>query len=130
MARCSVVLTLLLLFVGPANAVGLVFDNDESAANSTEEVVTSDLPTQSSSTQSQQDEYHPTEPPAASTSPYAEYDPAITDSLSQQPGETEAQYLERSKRFYEQSSIEMKNSLDRLNESMKALSPDRLLKDR
>lgn len=128
MARCSVALVALISFLlaGPVNAVGLVFDNDESTSNSSEseEAATSNLPTQP------QDEYHPTEPPAASTSPYAEYDPAITDSLSQQPGETEAQYLERSKRFYEQSSIEMKNSLDRLNESMKALSPDRLLKNR
>lgn len=70
--------------------------------------------------------YAPKEPPRASMAPVMSYgDPVVSMDLSQQPGESEDQYLKRSKAFYEQSSAELKSSMEDFNRQMRALSPKR-----
>ncbi|MGN5180703.1 hypothetical protein ACTG1X_21135 [Aeromonas veronii] len=56
-----------------------------------------------------------------------DYDPALTAELTQRPGESDQQYLERTKQYYKKSVTEMHRNLEQLNQTMVDLSPQNIL---
>lgn len=54
-------------------------------------------------------QYRPVNPPAASVAPILDVDPDTLSALEMRPNESEAQFYERTKRYYEESVKEMDN---------------------
>lgn len=102
---------------------GLFFGEQDKAKDKGDDAAVSG---QSAKIDQNSETYAPQEPPRASMAPVMSYgDPVVSMDLSQQPGESEDQYLKRSKEFYEKSSAELKSSMDDFNRQMRALSPKR-----
>ncbi|HHQ4642152.1 TPA: hypothetical protein ACSP3W_000396 [Aeromonas veronii] len=111
----------LLILSMQASAAGFVFD-DEAAKVGESGGATNAPPAVVSN-----DSYRPTEPPRGSYSPMMDYDPALTAELTQRPGESDQQYLERTKQYYKKSVTEMHRNLEQLNQTMVDLSPQNIL---
>ncbi|MEL7595404.1 hypothetical protein AADX40_15525 [Aeromonas veronii] len=107
----------LLLLSMQISAAGFVFD-DKAKADDVQETTSSVVGNEN---------YNPTEPPKGSYSPMMDYDPTLTAELTQRPGESDQQYLERTKAYYKKSVTEMHGNLEQLNKTMRDLSPQNVL---